>query len=35
MKQFVFEREFSVLFNGVKNENAQDLKEKILPIKNI
>ena len=35
MQQIVFKREFSILFDAVKTENVQHLKEKILPVKEI
>ena len=35
MKQIVFKRKFSLLFDAVKTENVQYLEEKIQPIKKI
>ena len=35
MQQFLFKREFSVLFDAVKTENVHYLEEKIQPIKKI
>ena len=35
MQQIVFKKEFSVLFDAIKTENVQYLKEEIQPVKMI